>query len=201
MSWFNLPFTKKTDSSIMEKNGKEDLGTNSTNEDNGSNEGEFRKVFVEDREPAALKKILHQNEEVKGIRAVHKFLSEDYETRGYKDALTNSDESYCFNNIELIKLDFKILLQQVTINYKKQIRSLDVFVKSGSRIGLIDMVEKLISNKEIVLDHLKYLDDLLMDMNNDTGLSQRIVLSYKSGFMRGIASLTKSHDFDNSLIL
>ena len=78
------------------------------------------------------------------------FFQDDYETRGYNDALTNPDESYKSDNIRLFNHDLLILIDRSSNYYDNFLKELDFHISSRSRAGLIDLVEELKIRKEII---------------------------------------------------
>ena len=132
------------------------------------------------------------NGEAKGIEAIYSFLQGDYESKGYNDALTSAEDSNKKDNMRLIQLDLEILIQKVDTYYKDSIREIDFHVNSRTRAGLIELVEELKTRKEMVLEHMDKVEEIRKEMKANTGMTQRIVLSYERGFMRGLSALTQS---------
>ncbi|MDG1278524.1 MAG: hypothetical protein P8O16_14670 [Algoriphagus sp.] len=149
-------------------------------------------IFVDDNEPNENSENFFNKEQVKGIESIYQFLQADYESRGYSDALINPDDSYKSENIKLIRYDLEILVQKVTTYYQDLIRELDFHMQSRSRAGLIDLVEELKTRKDMVLEHMEKVSELKKDSETNAGMTQRIVLSYQRGFMRGLSALTQS---------
>ena len=58
--------------------------------------------------------------------------------------------------------------------------------------GLIDLVEELKTRREILLDHVNKVNELKKEMAGNAGMSERMVLSYQRGFMKGISAITQS---------
>lgn len=152
-----------------------------------------RDIFIEDREPSEQQPIYKNSAEAKGIDAIYAFLQADYESKGYSDALTNPDDSYKTDNIKLIKLDLQILIQQVNTYYEDLIREIDFHINSRGRAGLIDLVEELKTRREMVLEHMGKVEEVKKEMESDSGMTQRIILSYQRGFMKGLSALTQSN--------
>ncbi len=132
------------------------------------------------------------NGEAKGIEAIYSFLQGDYESKGYNDALTSTEDNNKKDNMRLIQLDLEILIQKVDTYYKDSVREIDFHVNSRTRAGLIELVEELKTRKEMVLEHMVKVDEIKKEMQSNTGMTQRIVLSYERGFMRGLSALTQS---------
>ena len=53
----------------------------------------------------------------KGLDAIYNFLQNDYESKGYNDALTNPDESYKTDNIKMFNHDLFILIDKSATYY------------------------------------------------------------------------------------
>jgi len=129
---------------------------------------------------------------VLGIDAIYAFLQADYETKGYNDALTNPDENYKADNIKLFQYDLQILIQRSFMYYDDKIKEIDFHIGSRTRAGLIDLVEELKIKRNLVIEHIEKVKQLQHDTASNTGMSERITLSYQRGFMRGLAAITQT---------
>lgn len=154
-----------------------------------NNHSEVDKTITTTEEVAAENTL----QPVQGIEAIYAFLQADYESRGYNDALISPDESYRSDNIKLLKRDLEILIQQVTTYYEDMQKDLDFHILSRSRAGLIDLVEELKTRKEKVDEHMAKVQSINSELTKEENLSERIVLSYQRGFMRGLSAITKSN--------
>jgi hypothetical protein len=134
-----------------------------------------------------------------GLDAIYSFFQDDYESRGYNDALTNPDESYKSDNIRLFNHDLMILIDRSSNYYDSFLKELDFHISSRSRAGLIDLVEELKIRKEIVTGHLEKIKTIKADTLNGNGSTQRIALSYQRGFMRGLSAISQSKMFKRTL--
>lgn len=152
-----------------------------------------KELFIEEKDPNEQSPIIQSNGVANGIEAIYAFLQADYESRGYSDALTNPDDSYKTDNIKLIKLDLQILIQKVNTYYEDLIRELDFHISSRGRAGLIDLVEELKTRKEMVHEHMSKVAQVKNEMEAASGMTQRLLLSYQRGFMRGLSALTQSN--------
>jgi hypothetical protein len=132
------------------------------------------------------------NKEITGIELIYNFLQDDYETRGYNDALINPDDRNRADGIKLIKLDFKILIERVINFYDCKLRDIDFHINSRSRLGLVDLVEQLKAEKSKVLAEMDRVKNIETKLESGTGLTERIILSYQKGFMKGLADSTQS---------
>jgi len=142
--------------------------------------------------------LIHSNG-LGGIDDIYTFLQYDYESRGYNDALTNPDESYKNDNIKLIQHDLMILIERTLTHYETMLRETDFHISSRSRAGLIDLVEELRIRKEVTSNHLEKVKQLRSEASAGSGSSQRIVLSYQRGFMRGLYAISQSKLFNGKI--
>jgi hypothetical protein len=134
-----------------------------------------------------------------GLDAIYAFFQDDYEARGYNDALTNPDDSYKTDNIRLFHHDLLILIDRSSSYYESFLKELDFHIGSRTRAGLIDLVEELKIRKEIVSDLLGKIKVIKEDAVNGNGATQRIALSYQRGFMRGLSAISQSKIFNRTL--
>lgn len=134
-----------------------------------------------------------------GLDAIYRFFQDDYESRGYNDALANPDESYKTDNIRLFKHDLLILIDRSLNYYESFIKELDFHIGSRTRAGLIDLVEELKIRKEIVTDLLGKIRLIKEEAASGEGPIQRIALSYQRGFMRGLSAISQSKMFNRTL--
>lgn len=151
-----------------------------------------REIFVEERDPQQMNAGNQTHHQSIGIDLVYDFLQADYESKGYNDALVNADESYKNDNLHLIRSDLQILIEKVNTYYTDQIRQLEFHITTRSRSGLIDLVEELKNRKETAIEHMGKMKEISEDMNQGGILTQRVILSYQRGFMRGLAAITRS---------
>jgi hypothetical protein len=133
------------------------------------------------------------------IDTVYAFLQFDYESRGYNDALTNPDDSYRNDNVNLLKQDLFILFDKSLTYYEGLQKEVDFHITSRERAGLIDLVEELKIRKEMVNDHLSKVRIMREEALNGNGPVQRITLSYQRGFMRGLSAITHTHILQKKL--
>jgi hypothetical protein len=133
----------------------------------------------------------------KGLDTVYAFFLNDYEPRGYNDALTNPDESYKSDNITLLNHDLLILIERTSTYYEDLAKEMEFHISTRSRAGLVDLVEELKIRMQIINDHRGKLTEIKKDAVNGTGAIQRIGLSYQRGFMRGLSSISQAKVLNN----
>ena len=128
-----------------------------------------------------------------GIFLIYNYLQQDFETRGYQDALTSPDEGYRNDNIKLIKFDLEILIHQVRTYHDSLMKDIEFHIHSRERAGLIDLVDELRIKQTDLLDHIEKVKTFEKALQMDTGLCERAILAYKRGFMKGMASITQAY--------
>jgi hypothetical protein len=182
MGWFN--FFSKRNGSVVQPPGNDSI-TLKTDPDT-------HKELLSERDFRLQQGSLAANGAGNGMEQVYNFLQADYESKGYSDALVNPDNSYKTDNIRLMQLDLKILIDKTNTYYENLISELNLHIFIRTRAGLVDLVQELETRKLLVEDHQKKLIELRESMEDENGMCQRIILSYQRGFMKGLSALTQS---------
>ena len=126
----------------------------------------------------------------KAIDLIYNFLKDDYESKGYDDALTNPDSSYKEMNKAMIKSSLEVKFKQVRRRYEDDLRTIDFHINSIKEAGLIELVKELETKKEILLQHVKELNTMEQDFLNEAPYMMGMLYSYERGFLRGLAALS-----------
>ncbi|CAM1343574.1 hypothetical protein [Tenacibaculum amylolyticum] len=121
---------------------------------------------------------------------IYAFATKDFEEKGYDDALINPDHSYSSDNIKLLKHDFQILIKRAYKTYEDYIKDIEFHIQSRNNAGLIDTVKLLETTLVKTQDSIEEVKSIEEDFLNEAGLIERISLSYKRGFMRGLAAMS-----------
>ena len=100
------------------------------------------------------------------IDLIYGFLKEDYETKGYEDALSNPDISYREMNKSIIKSNLEVKFRQVRLRYTDVLRDLDFHINSRTQAQM----------EQDFYDEKPYMVGMLF--------------SYDKGFSRGLAALS-----------
>ena len=126
----------------------------------------------------------------KAIDLIYNFLKDDYESKGYDDALTNPDSSYKEMNKAMIKSSLEVKFKQVRRRYEDDLRTIDFHIDSRKEAGLIELVKELETKKEILLQHVKELNTMEKDFMDEAPYMMGMLYSYERGFLRGLAALS-----------
>lgn len=153
---------------------------------------EEQNVLVEEtnEEKPAANKITITYGTGKAIDLIYSFLKDDYESKGYDDALTNPDSSYKEMNKSMIKSSLEVKFKQVRRRYEDDLRTIDFHINSRKEAGLIELVKELETKKEILLQHVKELNTMEQDFRDETPYMMGMLFSYERGFLRGLAALS-----------
>ena len=124
------------------------------------------------------------------IDLIYGFLKEDYETKGYEDAMSNPDVSYKEMNKQIVKSNLEIKFRQVRLRYTDDLRTLEFHINSRSNAGLVDVVKQLETQKETLVQHMNELDKMERDFKDSLPYMTGMLFSYERGFLRGLAALS-----------
>ncbi|HEX2937217.1 MAG TPA: hypothetical protein VHO72_17815 [Bacteroidales bacterium] len=124
------------------------------------------------------------------IDIIYGFLTENFETKAYNDALTNPDKSYKETNIAIIRSNLEVKFKQVMLKYEDMLREIDFHIQSREQAGLTDIVGLLESKKDTYEKHVEELKKMKQDLDKDELYMTGIFKSYEAGFTRGLASLS-----------
>lgn len=126
----------------------------------------------------------------KAIDLIYDFLRDDYESKGYEDALTNPDSSYKEMNKSMIKCSLEVKFKQVRRRYEDDLYTIDFHINSRKEAGLVELVKEFETKKEILLQHVKELNTMEQDFIDEAPYMMGMLYSYERGFLRGLAALS-----------
>ncbi len=158
--------------------------------------------FVDDSNPNSNKTVTITYGTGMPIDLIYGFLKEDYESRGYDDALSNPDISYREMNKTIIKNNLIIKFKQVRLKYTDVLREIDFHIDSRTRAGLVDLVRELETKRETYQQHMKELNQMEQDFQDEKPYMVGMLFSYDKGFSRGLAalSLEQIKKFDHEMV-
>ncbi len=158
-----------------------------------------KNLFVEDNEPVEVKQEVAGRTDVNGIEAIYAFLQKDYEEKGYNDAIVNPDDSHLKDNIKVIRYDLEMVVERVLNYYDNLILDIESNINARAKAGLFDLVEQLKGKKEMVIKHINKVKELKEEANDEESITNRAILSYKNGFMKGLSALTHTNLLNKNL--
>jgi hypothetical protein len=142
-------------------------------------------VFIEKEKPTPAEIKLEF-----GINYLFEFLDQNYERKGYDDALVNPDSSHMDQNVAALKNDLERTIRKVKTFYEAFIREIECHISSRGRSGMVDTVEELTAKKETAEEHVKQVSEIEQQAQNDQGIGVGIIISYKRGFRNGLAAIS-----------
>ncbi|MDR1810714.1 MAG: hypothetical protein LBR34_10005 [Prevotella sp.] len=151
-----------------------------------------REDFVDDTEPVATQtrdeNIITIDEYGTGqpIDIIYSALREDYESKGFNDALLNPDISYKNNNLQIIRGNLEVKFKQVLLKYHDNLKRIDSAIKTLISAGSIDSVDKLTVEKEIWEKHVDEINEMKKDLDKKEVYMMGIFNSYEKGFLKGL---------------
>lgn len=125
-----------------------------------------------------------------GIQLLYDFLDNNYELKGYDDALRNPDTTHLDQNVVALKNDLERLIRKVKTFYEDFIRQINFHIASRSRSGMVDTVEELSVKKEIAESHIKQVIEIEEQAKLNQGVGHGIIISYTRGFRNGLAAIS-----------
>lgn len=155
-----------------------------------------KELFIDDNDPEFSGFGWGKDKKV-GLDLVYDYLQIDFERKGYEDALVTPDEKYMYDNISILLYDLNILVQKADYYYTKIIKDIEFHIDSRKRMGLIDLVIELQSQRDLAVYEMDKLKLILDDIKSGNGATKRIEASYRKGFLRGIYSISKSKILNN----
>ena len=178
---------------VFRRNSKAETLTNASN--NGT---PVETVLIDEKE-FAKEKLYDISEGVNSdsinsryITRVFSYLNKDFESVGYNDALTIPDEKFRNDNISILKKNYLILLKEAEFAFNEYVRELDAHIAGCTKSGLTDTVTQLQARKTSTDDTLKFIKEQTQEITDENGTAERIILSYKRGFSKGIAALAQA---------
>lgn len=126
------------------------------------------------------------------IDQIFDYVNQDFESRGYQDAIVQPDTHYLNENVELIKNDYQLVIDKAAYKYKEFLTELDFHIATRTSMGLTEIVQGLEAKKKITQQHLAFVEDEMKAIQANKGKVQRIKLSYTKGFKRGASALSNS---------
>ena len=124
------------------------------------------------------------------IYSIYKRLQEDWETKGYKDALNFPDSTYRDNQKRVIIDQLRIAIKEALLRYDDKIVDIDMLISQAQKSGLMETYEKFIQEKRKLTAHHNELAAFDKDAEEIGEKTKPILTSYDMGFARGMTSLS-----------
>lgn len=125
------------------------------------------------------------------IDAVYSFLSQDFEQRGYDDALGGLDIASNTSMNSIVRSKLNILIRDARLKYEEELSMLAVYIKRMEQHGLLQSMEELEAKKSICHKHLDELDAIEHGPDDDNQHLGFMYESYKRGFLNGLVDVAR----------
>jgi hypothetical protein len=173
--------------------------TNSVEEEKEKHSHEIPEhIFVEYQNPKT-KKTMEPNviqAEPIDLQSLYRYLEQNFESRGFEDALRNPDTSHMEEQVQYIHNDLNLLISKVKSYYNGHITKVDFHIATRQRSGMVETVDELVSHKKSMTEEMSIVASIEEDLRKGIGLSQNLFLSYKKGFKNGFAAITHNTIFN-----
>jgi len=168
-------------------NGTSDNGANAT----GGPPEIPERLFIEHENPDLGKAngtaSTHQKYD---LGLLYRFLEQDFEKKGYEDALTNPDTQLMNRAVDTIRHQLKGVLSRVETYYEGYLRDIDFHIETRKGHNLLELVAELETHKAKITNEKKTVESIKAEALNDGWPCQNLILTYKRGFLNGYAAIT-----------
>lgn len=151
-------------------------------------EEEFKNKFI--METPAERAQLVKNE--LPIYDIYRRLQDDWEQRGYGDAIAFPETSYRDSQKSVIVDKLRLAIKEALRKYEDKIVELDNLIENAEKNGLIETLNEYRHAKQVLSGHFDELSLLDKDAQEIGEKTTVILNSYDMGFRRGQASITNN---------
>ena len=123
------------------------------------------------------------------IDIIYGYLHKNYESKGYEDAMLNSNLSFRDMNMNIIRNKILIVFREVNLNYDAMKQDLDTRIETCNAAGLLTTAADLNKQMAVIIAHKNELSQLERDFRNNANESSVPLMSYECGFLRGVSTI------------
>ena len=124
------------------------------------------------------------------IYEIYKRFQEDWETKGYNDAVNFPETTYRDNQKRVIIDQLRLAIKEILLRYEDKLVDIDIHISQAQKNGLMETYDKYIQEKRKLTAHREELSSLDKDAENIGEKTNPIIISYEMGFTRGLVSLS-----------
>lgn len=124
------------------------------------------------------------------IYEIYKRFQEDWETKGYNDAVNFPETTYRDNQKRVIIDQLRLAIKEVLLRYDDKVVDIDIHISQAQKNGLMETYDKYIQEKKKLVTHREELAALDKDAEEVGEKTKPIITSYEMGFTRGLVSLS-----------
>lgn len=123
------------------------------------------------------------------IDVVYGYLHKNYESKGYDDAILNSDLTFRNMNMNIIRHKILMVFREINLNYDAKKQDLDTRIESCNAAGLLTTAIELKKQMAVISAHKEELSKLEQDFRNNANEASVPLMSYECGFLRGVSTI------------
>ncbi len=124
------------------------------------------------------------------IYEIYKRFQEDWESKGYKDAVNFPETTYRDHQKRVIIDQLRLAIKEVLLRYEDKLVDIDMHLAQAQKGGLMETAERYQQEKKKLIAHHDELSALNKDAEEIGEKTQPILLSYEMGFTRGMVYLS-----------
>lgn len=155
----------------------------------------FWNIFKKKSEPGPVSEDVFIKKEEQtatrlGIHKIQDLMNQDFEQKGYDDALVNPDTTQMNKGLQIIKDKLMRSLDEAKIYYTDFFREVDFHIESRKANAMTTTVEELQMEKEKARAHYDRILEIEKENLNGRFEMSGMALTYKNGFEKGLAAIS-----------
>lgn len=123
------------------------------------------------------------------IDRIYGYLHQNFEEKGYNDAMVNNNLIFRDMNLNNIKNKILIAFREVNLFYDNMRRDIENRIKTCQDACLMTSVASLSTDLQTILAHQDELARLEKDFRNNANEASIPLQSYECGFLRGLSTI------------
>lgn len=123
------------------------------------------------------------------IDIIYGYLHKNYESKGYDDAMLNSNLTFRDMNMNIIRHKILMVFREINLNYDAMRQDLDTRIETCNAAGLLTTAADLNKQMAVIKAHKEELSQLENDFRNNANEASVPLMSYECGFLRGISTI------------
>ena len=123
------------------------------------------------------------------IDIIYGYLHKNYESKGYEDAMLNSNLTFRDMNMNIIRNKILMVFREINLNYDAMKQDLDTRIETCNAAGLLTTAADLNKQMAVINAHKNELSQLEHDFRNNANEASVPLMSYECGFLRGVSTI------------
>lgn len=124
------------------------------------------------------------------IYSIYQRFQEDWETKGYKNAIAFPETSYRDSQKRVIVDKLRLAIKEALLRYEDKLTDIDSHINRAEKNGLVETLEKYQQERKKLVAHRDELAVLDQDVREVGEKTRPILVSYDMGFTRGMVALS-----------